>query len=175
MIDLCTSLCTSDKSMPPMFRWFDNIRGSPMGYLQTFILTVDRTDITFVLLTYSGNVIPHPPIPHLNITFILLHLPSASHVFRALPDHSQALPCRSHHHPLPSPHSMPPPWIPNRLCILLCLTYSTISLVRAHQPCVHTSLSKNVKRQQTSNGPRSAAQCPYNAILIPQAGNLIRA
>jgi len=40
----------------------------------------------------------------------------------------------------------------------------------ANQAGVDASLFKNVKRQQTSNGPGSAAQCPYNADHVPAVG-----
>jgi len=139
------------------------------------------------------------------------HLPSASHVFQALRDHSQARSCRTHHHPLPSPASnddgrqrcsnrddvrtmtrnmtkspshpgLPSigtrtyaAFFPPRPRTHASTRTSPSPLLPTKQATgVDTSPSRNVKRQQTSNGPGSAAQCPFNAILVPQAGNLIR-
>ena len=56
------------------------------------------------------------------------------------------------------------------LSLLLLLETSVAFPFVANQAGVDASLFKNVKRQQTSNGPGSAAQCPYNPDHVPAVG-----
>jgi len=56
------------------------------------------------------------------------------------------------------------------LSLLLLLDTTLAFPFVANQAGVDASLFKNVKRQQTSNGPGSAAQCPYNPNHVPAVG-----